>query len=391
MVLLLACAAYVMTWAGHVARVRELLRPEPGNLAVLQAEAWLRGRLDVDCPPGVTDTTTVDGKIYVAFPPASAAALLPFVALWGRAVPVHLLQCVLAACGVAAAYRMLVAARERFGLAASRETLDALIVLYGLGTMIWTTVAEGGICYWAHHLTLVGLCLASWAALRGRYGWAGAAWGMALASRISAAGAAPLLLYLAWQGDGPRRGRRVAATLAGPACALAVMLAPNAARFAGPLDFGYAGMHVLPQFVPDIEHYGVTSLHYLPRNLYTYFVRPPVRSIQFPGLRSDWAGMAIWFVTPAFGLVFGSLHRRGWIVAAWCAILLTLWPALVYYNAGFVQWGCRFLLDVHPELLLLLLPVIGRRPKPWATVLIAASMFCTFAGVWQLHLHWYWL
>ena len=78
------------------------------------------------------------------------------------------------------------------------------------------------------------------------------------------------------------------------------------------------------------------------------------------------------------------------MLAAWGAIILTLTPALLYYNAGFVQWGCRFLLDVHPELLLLLLPVLGHRPKPWATALIAASMLCTFAGVWQLHLHWHW-
>jgi hypothetical protein len=385
-----ACAVYLLTWRGHVAHWSGMLRAGPGNLAVLQAEAWLHGRLDVDCPPDRLDTTTVGEKVHVAFPPGSALTLLPFVAVGGRDIPIHLLQCVLGACGVAAAYRMLAAARDRFGLPAGPQTLDALIVLYALGTMAWTTVARGGIYHWAHHLTLLGLCSAFCLALRGRYGLGGWAWGLAMASRVSALGAAPLLVYLAWRGRSGRPWWRVAALLPGPVCALGAMMWLNAARFDGPLDFGYAQMKVGPGLAADRDTYGVTSLHYLPRNGYTYFVRPPVRAELFPGLRSSWEGMAIWFVTPAFVLVFGALRRRGWMLAAWGAIVLTLTPALLYYNAGFMQWGCRFLLDVHPELLLLLLPVLGRRPKPWATALIAASMLCTFAGVWQLHLHWHW-
>ena len=70
--------------------------------------------------------------------------------------------------------------------------------------------------------------------------------------------------------------------------------------------------------------------------------------------------------------------------------MLMLIPSLVYHNTGFYQWGCRFLLDLHPVLLVLLLARMASVPRWWHVGLIALSVAFTFQGVWIKHLRWFW-
>lgn len=400
LVCLIALGVYGGTLVARYGRVSALWRPSPRHHYVLQAEAWLQGRLDI--PPGLQrhDVTRVGDRVYVSFPPAPAVLLVPLVALWGRQAPVALLQIILAAASVGFVFAGLRAAVRRWGWNLHLETIHLLTVLYALGTMVWIVAPWDGVYFLAHVTALAGASAALWLAVAGRPGWAGLAWSAAFASRLPVVGYLPALAWLVATAAGERAGlRAVARLLAVPAVVAVLLGVHNAARFGNPLDFGYGAMLAGSDMPPDRHPFGLFDWRYLPRNLYLFFAAPPhVAQVCAPPdyepilhyLRSPPQGMAIWFVTPAFAWLAWWLRRRcgvpGFGTAVWLSAGLTLLPACMYFNAGYRQWGCRFLLDVHPLLMLLLAPAAQGRIRLAFGALVGASVLFTLSGVFALYL-----
>ena len=87
--LTIAAAIYLLVTICVLAMAprQRLVAHTPYNHYALQAEAWLRGRLDLGGPPppytGNNDFAQLNGKHYVSFPPVPSVLLLPVVAYAG--------------------------------------------------------------------------------------------------------------------------------------------------------------------------------------------------------------------------------------------------------------------------------------------------------------------
>jgi len=394
-VFLIALAVYLLTWRGHLPGWHRIARPALHHLYVHQADAWLDGHLDVRTFSNMHDVTPLGGQRHVCFPPAPAVLLLPLVAVWRLDAPVMLFQIILGALSVVLIYRALWACNRRLGLEASASAVEGTTALYALGTQVWTYVPWEGHSFFAHVVSLAGLSAALWAAAERKGFLTGLALAVAIGSRQATIGAAPLLAYLLYaagpEGQTSRRARRVLLmSLIMPLVAVALMAWHNYARFGSPLEFGYQRLMLADQEYADKSPHGVMSLKYVPRNAWYFFVQPPKYRPLPPYFHSRRMGMAIWFVTPAFVLLLTRAPRRRWEWLAWGCLAIMLIPSLMYHMTGFYQWGCRFLLDLHPVLLLLFLARIAPVPRWWHVGFIGLSMAFTFQSVWIKHLRWFW-
>jgi len=396
---------------------------------VLQADAWLHGRLWIDPVRAARlgDVTQFGGHVYVAFPPLPALLMLPFVAVAGPAFNDARFTLLLGALNVGMAYlmarRLRLPGLARAGVPLGRAGALAVAALFAVGTVHFYAALMGRVWFTAHIVAVTCLLWYAWECVgRGRPLVAGLALAGALLARPPALfGAVFWLVLAAGQMYDRRRWAPVAWFLAPLGGATALLLALNALRFGNPLDFGYLSMRVAPQLAPDLRTYGQFNVHFLPRNVTAFLLAPPVimplnlavwwqrvggpaglvslftvpglgRRLGFP-IAFDLWGAGLWVVSPALAFALRPpriVDRRLW-AGAWLTVLAVALPNLLYYNTGWGQYGYRFSLDFTPFLLVLV--ALGlRRPfrAPWAVlfaVLLAISVVSNFLGArWFLRL-----
>jgi hypothetical protein len=137
-----------------------------------------------------------------------------------------------------------------------------------------------------------------------------------------------------------------------------------------------------PFFVADVQRYGLYSPRYILINLWHQLLKPLSPAWQFPLLfRPDDQGNGLLYTSPVFlGLV---AYRRGFpagigcysVLGLGCCALLGYLPVLPHFSTGWRQFGARYLLDVVPFLMLLLLPVLSRIPMWLLVTLVALSVY----------------
>src|SRR4029077_18283191 len=125
--------------------------------------------------------------------------------------------------------------------------------------------------------------------------------------------------------------------------AVAVHAVYNQARFGSPTDAGYHYILMGPEFEALVKQYGRFSLHFLPANLYGWFVRPPFWNGS--AIVPDPHGMSLLITTPFLFLALWPrrVTRLEWLALANFVVIAL--PSLLYYNDGCVHFGQRFALD----------------------------------------------
>ena len=390
---------------------------------VYLAESFLHGHLDLlHVPDPPYDLTIVEGQWYVSFPPLPAVLMLPLVALRGLAVSDIAFSVALGALSIPLFYLVL----SRLGICGSGVRVW-LCVLLGLGTPLWYCSALGSVWYTAHVAAVVCLCLYALEVVgRNRPFWAGLWLCLGFLARAPVLLAFPLSVA---PGLLQARGRRQAAQfmlmfLLGAAPGLLAQAAYNYARFGNPLEFGYRWMNSPGQLVDRQVAWGQFSVHFLPENLYTLLVRPPLVSLAPLRVSPDPWGMGLLLTCPALSLALRRLRFRmrrvlGWderglpdyvprqrstevfpglcaafarrmrhlrrldalYLGLWLAVASVLVPSLLYFNTGSYQFGYRFALDWLPlGVLLVAFGVDGRLPR-WGRALIVLSVLMHLWGV----------
>jgi hypothetical protein len=134
----------------------------------------------------------------------------------------------------------------------------------------------------------------------------------------------------------------------------------NDVRFGGIFDTGldeiynkYGGVPYTPYLAAQGERFAEFDIRNIPIHIYTMFLLPPEFSNDGSLMRPSWYGMSILLTSsPLIYSVF--VRRRDPLkVASWIALALIPLPTLVYYSAGWVQFGYRYILDYLPFLLVL--------------------------------------
>jgi hypothetical protein len=327
------------------------------NLYVLQAEAFLKGRLDITLHSH--DLAVFNGRAFVPFPPAPALILTPIVALFGiaRAHPV-LFALLLTASNVVVLRRIL----SRLGVDASLHVW--LLAAFFLGTSYWMAVeASWGVWLFAHIVAVTFLLLAIAESLgRGR-GWlTGALLGGAFLSRQLTLFAAIFLIAALWRNARFSEPRQRLQNLLGfslsVAGALAIYLSFNYLRFGSPFDTGYEYLALTDFLHLRVEQYGLFSPAYIPFNLIYLFLQGfhlAFYSLDvLSGVELDNFGTSLLGASPFLIVAFYSNRKDRLVQTAWLTIGVIMLGHLLYYNNGWIQIHVqRFTLDYWPILILL--------------------------------------
>lgn len=109
--------------------------------------------------------------------------------------------------------------------------------------------------------------------------------------------------------------------------------------------------------------YGMFSVVHIPANLYSLFIMSPEPLLQnntgftlkFPFLKANPWGLAIWYTSPLFLVLFYKFKKSKYTKSLIITIVSLLTPLLMFYSIGFSQYGYRYTLDFLPFLFLLLL------------------------------------
>jgi len=378
---------------------------------VYLAESLLHGRLDLlHVPDPPYDLTFFDGRWYVSFPPFPALLMLPLVAVRGLAISDIAFTVVLGALNTSLFYVVL----TRFG------PWDVgfrawLTVLLGLGTPMWYCAALGSVWYTAHVAAITCLCLYMLeVAGRNRPFLAGLWLGLGFLARAPVLLAFPLALVLGLRGARRLRQRiRFLFLLAlGIAPVLVGQAAYNWARFGNPLEFGYRWMNSPPSLMERQATWGQFSFHFLPENLYTLLIRPPLISLSPLRIQPDPWGMGLLFTCPALLLALPTIaklvsrpgdrivsdeHKRlrsggrrpitvrtdryPLCLGLWLSVALVQFPSLLYFNTGSFQFGYRFALDWLPMGILGITLSKGGEWRWWGKALVVVSVLMHLWGV----------
>lgn len=420
-----------------------LWRPSPAPHFVLQADAWLHGRLDIAPPLRGDDWAKVEtvevvataadvgspaaaGRVvrgrtlrsrllfrttggeligterirahldttaYVSFPPAPTLLMLPSALLGGR-VGNDVLPTVLVAALILPLTFLMLRRLAEAGLSqrAPHEDLWWTAVL-AFGSVLLFSAVAGKVWYTAH---VVGVALAAaylWASIEARTpAVAGLTLGLAALTRTPMAFMAPLFLWELWRtlGGGARFSdpTQRAAMLREAARPLLRFAIPLVALAFVAMAYNRARFGALTEFghsyldvrqQQQIEAWGLFSLRYLARNLAVALTLLP----ELPG-RSPWVqigghGLALWVTTPILLALLWPRRRTPIDRGLWISAAAVALPTLCYQNSGWVQFGYRFSLD-YMVLLIALLAVGGRPLGRASRALIIAGIAVNVFG-----------
>jgi hypothetical protein len=342
-------------------------------------------------------------ECHVGSPLGPAFLLLPLRMVLGSALATQWLGAVLGGLAVALIdlllFWWLETVRGSRGL--ERSGRNRLLALAGLGTLWIWLVPQGEVWMFAQTLATCGLTLSLVFAFRGSWLAAGLAFALAFLSRPPTLMALPLLIAVVHYrcrsseaSEGPRRRswlRALALAAVFPVLLGGVHLFLNSARFASPFEAGYRFMLTPPELRQRLDSHGAFDMTYLGDNVRYLLLQPPVLvedrdtgGSSFPFLISDPKGMGVFFVTPAFLLIFLTAYRQwragGLLLACWLSLVLITVPSLLYFNTGWVQWGGRYLLDSWPMWLMLAALGLQRINGRVAAVLIGLSVVSNLWG-----------
>jgi hypothetical protein len=369
-VLVLACALFLITWIPQVRRSHQGV-----NLHALQALAWINGQTDVEYGwmRGVAgDWSIRDGRWYVAFPPAPSVLLLPIVALFGEE---RTNTTLVAAVCIALSAWALHAALQKLGVQPAARTWTILGYLFGTG--VWHIALESrNVWHYAHAVTLLGTAACLNEALGRRRGWLlGLYAAAAILSRQLGILLVPTVFLLTsfFRRPGERRSDVAAMLQFGGVIALALGAwgVYNFVRFGNPLESGYAFMQDNGFLLERANLYGRFSPAYVPFNLYYLLVHGPnliwdPSTNYLVNVRPDYFGTSLLSASAFLITAFAARMPRAISSGLWLGIVLTLGAQLFYLGNGSAQINAqRFALDVMPQLCLLAGAGLQQRFHEW--------------------------
>ncbi|MGC6416334.1 MAG: hypothetical protein ACON3Z_04420 [Bradymonadia bacterium] len=297
-------------------------------------------------------------KHFVSFPPGPAVLLMPFVAAVGYGANDVVFTVAMAGLNLVFMWLLLLRVRSQGYIERTDRELAWFLVLFGFGTavfwcsvlgQVWFTALIVGLTFHTLYLYFAFDCR--------RPFWAGVFLACAFASRASLVFAALFFYWQLFVGQqdrfDSRQKMRAFVLFTAPCLVVGVsLLIYNYVRFENAVEFGHtylAGGHI-----PRIRDFGLFHPHFVNRNLAAAFTLTPRFSSAYPYVQLSKHGMSLFLTTPVFVYLFFA-RAPGWLKwGLWMPVLIISIPLLMYQNTGWEQFGYRFILDVLPYLILIL-------------------------------------
>lgn len=367
------------------------------------AKSFLMGRLDIPGSIENHDLSLFNGKWYPYWGPLPALLLIPFQLVMGRYIPVDYLAIVFGSLGVVLMYLIIQRlSQEYFTSRISTRLILLLTAFFAFGTSQIYVSTRSGVWFVSQVVSMVPTFLAFYILIKKKLlvkDYFGAAFFIAtnLISRFSLVMLAVLLflrLFDDWKfkKDSPTllKKKLVASTVS--LLVFAVIFAwYNMVRFGTPWDTGYLyhnnGLDPA-KYLP----FGLMSWQYIPRNLWLIFLELPKLTLEKmrPVLDFNMEGISIFAVSPVYLaalLTFGknlfrfSEFRNRLIVYLWTTLVFLLFPLLLLFSPGLVQFGIRYSLDF--SMILIALVIFGLEGKGNPLV-VFATVVAVIANIYSV-------
>ncbi len=322
------------------------------NLYVYQADALLRGRLNIES--SFKDAAYYMGKYYSVFPLFPAIILIPFVGIFGvsatRVVPISLLFTLSS---------IFVFRKILINIGMPNRNIVWMCVAFFLGSGYWyVLLSSSGVWFFAHIVAVNCLLLAIEEAQgKGRGFLVGIYLSEAFLSRQTTIFAFIFLIILLFKNssikDKVQRLRNVFWLVFILFVAVYICLLLNWLRFGSFFDFGYSYIELDGFLKKNVENFGLFNTKYLFFNFVYMFLQGFHLEIPSPtNPRDIWLdsfGTSIIFASPYILISLFADIKKITVKAGWISIIMILLVSLLYYNNGWFQVNCqRFSLDFLP-------------------------------------------
>ena len=373
-------------------------RTQSDNMFVFLAQSFLHGKLSLDSVPTYHDLSFFHNKAYAFWPPLCAFLLMPAVLIHGVYVGDRWFSVLFVALSVFAGWLTVDAMEKRSGLSASPIYKVLLVAFLAFGTSNLIFPIIGSHWYMAQLAAAMMMFFAVLMALGLKPGYTklfamGSFWALAILSRMHLVLAGPFFFYIAiCDTDASPDWCKMAQQWQQKLLNLIVLCTPvilvfgfyawyNWMRFGSILDTGIAHHNMWSRFEADYQKYGYFSIHYLWHNIYYTVLRLPIFQDQTifkePGDVHHWTeGYSLFYQSPVLLYAFLSLKaikRDKLIAMLWLSVVLVACPILCLMGTGWMQFGARYLFDLLPLLLpLVIIGTCGKVSVPFVGAVLAS-------------------
>ena len=382
---LVALVFFIYALMGTIAGVNPAAYPY--NSYLLQARAWLQGRMDIPGDYEYLELAVFGGRQYVSFPPVPSLPMVVLTLLMGENVPGGLVQKLYLCAACLAVF---------FEITRSRKITPLQGFLWTLGICLGSAMLPvgliGGVWYEAQILAFLFEVCAISALRRGRLTLACLCYALGVGCRPFTALLGPVLLAM-YLGMHRREAPGKTLRRLAPGVCIGLLIAAaygayNYARFGNIFEFGH---NHLPEFT-RAEH-GQLSLHYVPGNFRQMFFGSPF-TLENGRLAFYKFGFSMFLSCPI--LICGGvwliqdLLKRRMTAAKWTMVIagcLNIFLLMMHRTLGGHQFGLRYALELVPLCLCYLLESPHRRAtKKWELALLGFGLIFNFIGGCRVHI-----
>jgi hypothetical protein len=356
----------------------------------LLAVQFIKGHVSlaptIDLPVG--DISIFNGKYYMYFGPLASIILMPFVAFFGKSFP----QLVIGLGTLAVSFFAIYSISRSFKF----SKIDALwlCLFFVFSTVLFSNSIINITSYLVEALgvPLVLLSLVEYFGKK-RPLLVGLFLGLAVLTRITLILA---LVFFVLEFVKKRFSKQQFLLFLLPFSFCLIFYGGyNYLRFHSFLETGYSYHIAHPYPLSKNYEYGEMNIIHLPANLYSFFIKPPDPILyyskgfvfRFPYLKANPWGMAIWFTSPLFLLLF-RFKKNKYTLSSAVATLFLAAPLFTYFSVGFAQFGYRYALDFLPFIFLLLIPQLLPKLSKTAITLITIGVIfnCIYiTSLWDVY------
>lgn len=330
---------------------------QPYNSYILQAQAWLNGRLDLGQNYSHLEIAIYNGKYFISFPPFPSYIMLPFV-MFGFDKCDGFIALVSALTAAVYAYKIL----THFNIKGERAVLFSLLLTVGSNWLFTSQIAW--VWFIAQNMAFTLSLMAIYYALKNKAGLSLTVWACAVGCRPFQAVYLPILLYLIFRAEKSRDEKvtvldiikaRWKCIIPMAVIALSYMVL-NFARFGNPIEFGH---NYLPEHTDG--QYGQFHPIYMKENILSLFRLPEI-SFKDKWEYQAFNGTNMFMISPIFiswlaymiyALKKNTADRRMLVLATVC-IAVQLLAITAHATMGGSQFGNRYTNDVLPMVFLCL-------------------------------------
>ncbi|MCU0384377.1 MAG: glycosyltransferase family 39 protein, partial [Cyclobacteriaceae bacterium] len=244
-----------------------VIHAEYSNLAVFQAEAFLKGNLHI--AEYFWDVAVYKNQYYVTYPPFPALLLLPSVAIWGNKVNTIFVSLLITCVSIYILYHLL---QRYVGNAPIKKWL---LAAFFLGSPYWFALLTSDFIYAFAHIVCTALLLLLLYELTGkqRFGLIALYWSMAFMTRQMTIFYGIVILYYIIHNHKEDAFKRLVFIATIFIAITGCYLVLNYMRFDSFLETGYSYLNYSGIIKVRVEQDGLFSHQYFLTNFYHMFLK----------------------------------------------------------------------------------------------------------------------